>query len=431
MSKRLLLEGSDLETLLLRVRAEMGPQARVIKAERVRTGGVGGFFAKERFELTVEMPEMAAGAGIVDTDAPVRTAPLMTPASRGPVAPATPAGMSGIEALLDAADAGDGPVLDAPVLDGPALDETLPVSTERDSFASILDSVRQLAYETSAGAPLGDPAPRAKTGATAPPVSPTRPAEPAPTVPDVEIVPPPAPGPQVLGKTVRPAEFVAVRTTGASFGELVDLGVPRQVLEQLPPGQGRYTLSEVLSHVPRAPQLVRGPASVVVVAGVGEPVIAAAAAIARRLGLPDSEIALAGRFTPRTGYGPWVLTGMSARRLRAATVETENVLVVALGVGVDASDWSVAAGLVEAFDPDQVWAVVEADRTVRDARRWMAALADRHPVDAVAACNVASTTAPAAVLELGVPVGMIDSVPASAVVWAAALSEHLTDPQWD
>jgi hypothetical protein len=35
------------------------------------------------------------------------------------------------------------------------------------------------------------------------------------------------------------------------------------------------------------------------------------------------------------------------------------------------------------------------------------------------------------VLELGVPVGMIDAVPASAVVWAAALSEHLTDPQWD
>jgi hypothetical protein len=316
--------------------------------------------------------------------------------------------MAGIDALLDAADAGDGPVPD----------EAIPVSTERDSFASILDSVRQLAYETSAGAPVRDPSPE--------PVEP----RPAAAAPEPEIVTP-TPEPVVIGKSVRPAEFVAVRTTGASFGELVDLGVPRRILEQLPPGQGRYTLSQVLSHVPRAPHLVREPASVVVVAGVGEPVIDTASAIARRLGLTDSDIGLAGRFTPRSGYGPWVLTGMSARRLRAATVETENTLVVALGVGVDASDWSVAAGLVEAFDPDQVWAVVEADRSIRDARRWMGALGDRRPLDAVAACNVTSTTAPAAVLELGVPVGMIDAVPASAVVWAAALSEHLADPQWD
>ncbi|PFG32252.1 hypothetical protein [Sanguibacter antarcticus] len=416
MPKRLLLEGNDLETLLLRVRAEMGPQAKVVKAERVRTGGVGGFFAKERFELTVEMPDPVVELSVLDTDPPVvRSQPLVTPASRGPVAPP---GLSGIDALLDAADSGDGPVLE----------EDIPVSTERDTFANVLDSVRQLAYETSAGAPLRDPD---RARATAPPTSG------AGSTPDTAArapeatAPVPTPVAEVLGKTVRPAEFVAVRTTGATFGELVDLGVPRGVLEQLPPGQGRYTLSQVLSLVPKAPTLLREPASVVIVAGVGEPVIDTASTIARRLGLTDSQISLAGRFTPRSGYGPWVLTGMSARRLRAATVETENTLVVALGVGVDASDWSVAAGLVDAFDPDQVWAVVEADRSVRDARRWMGALGEHRPLDAIAACNVTSTTAPAAVLELGVPVGMIDAVPASAVVWAAALSEHLADPQWD
>ena len=57
MSRRLLLEGSDLEALMIRVRAELGPRARVVKAERVRSGGVGGFFAKERFELTVDVPD--------------------------------------------------------------------------------------------------------------------------------------------------------------------------------------------------------------------------------------------------------------------------------------------------------------------------------------------------------------------------------------
>src|SRR5690606_30591013 len=117
-------------------------------------------------------------------------------------------------------------------------------------------------------------------------------------------------------------------------------------------------------HVPRAPRLVREPASVVVVAGQGEGVVETALALARRLGLPDSGVALAGRLPPLHGYGPWVLTGISARRLRAATVESESPLVVALGVGADASDWSVATGLVEAFDPDQLWADVEADRSV-------------------------------------------------------------------
>ncbi|HEY8721172.1 hypothetical protein, partial [Pengzhenrongella sp.] len=60
MSTRLLLDGESLAGLMLRVRTEMGPNAVVVKAERVRSGGVAGFFAKEHFELTVEVPEPRA-----------------------------------------------------------------------------------------------------------------------------------------------------------------------------------------------------------------------------------------------------------------------------------------------------------------------------------------------------------------------------------
>ena len=490
MSKRLLLEGTDLEALIVRVHGEIGPTAKVVKAERVRTGGVAGFFAKERFELTVEVPDEVAYV----------PGPLVTPGSRGPAGsagggsagggsvgtvPGSAARWSGgddaarraevdagtaevqpvgIDALLAAADAADRH--GAPRGES-ADDEIAPVSTEQDTFASILDSVRQLASETrqadeaaaaaaasaSAGPATGLGAAAAASGGTAAagaaafgaaatggPVS----AAPTPPVapplgqtsarrsnPWARKTAPSGPTPVVLDKEVRPAEFVVVRTTGASIPELLQVGVPRRLLSELPAGQGTYPLSQVLSRVPRAPAVVREPASVVVVAGQGEQVVEAARLIARRIGVPDSGIALAGRLDPQTGYGPWVITGMSARRLRAATVESEAPLVVALGVGADASDWTIASSLVASFDPDQVWAVVEADRSLADARRWMTAVGQHRPFDALAARNVSSTSQPAAILELGVPVGLLDGFAASALVWAALLDEHLDDPTWD
>src|SRR3954463_15561681 len=62
-STHLRLEGPDLPSLLDQVRAEYGPGARVVHAERIRRGGVGGFFARERYHLEVEVHEAAAGGG--------------------------------------------------------------------------------------------------------------------------------------------------------------------------------------------------------------------------------------------------------------------------------------------------------------------------------------------------------------------------------
>ena len=62
-STHLRLEGPDLPSLLDQVRAEYGPGARVVHAERIRRGGVGGFFARERYHLEVEVHEVAAGGG--------------------------------------------------------------------------------------------------------------------------------------------------------------------------------------------------------------------------------------------------------------------------------------------------------------------------------------------------------------------------------
>ena len=50
-------DGATLEEALARVTAEVGHDARITQAEKIRTGGVAGFFARERFEVTVELDD--------------------------------------------------------------------------------------------------------------------------------------------------------------------------------------------------------------------------------------------------------------------------------------------------------------------------------------------------------------------------------------
>lgn len=99
--KRLLLEGPAIEPLLEKVWAEHGPDVTIVKAERVRVGGVAGFFAREQFEVTVEVPDTA----VATTPAPSRPAAQLParPAARSAAPPAP----TGIEALLAAAERED------------------------------------------------------------------------------------------------------------------------------------------------------------------------------------------------------------------------------------------------------------------------------------------------------------------------------------
>lgn len=57
MPTQLQLEGPDLESLLARVKSELDPTARIVRAEKVRSGGIAGFFARQRFEISVEIED--------------------------------------------------------------------------------------------------------------------------------------------------------------------------------------------------------------------------------------------------------------------------------------------------------------------------------------------------------------------------------------
>lgn len=104
----MLLEGPDIRTLLAQVREEHGPDARIVHAERVRSGGVGGFFAKQRFEVTVEIDGAAAGTAstpdqLAEQFASSAGGDSFTPSARPTPRPAVTASADRIEPIDAAA----------------------------------------------------------------------------------------------------------------------------------------------------------------------------------------------------------------------------------------------------------------------------------------------------------------------------------------
>jgi len=58
-----LYEGPSIEALIEQVRADVGKDARIVRAQKVRKGGILGFFAREVYELIVEVPGGRRGTG--------------------------------------------------------------------------------------------------------------------------------------------------------------------------------------------------------------------------------------------------------------------------------------------------------------------------------------------------------------------------------
>lgn len=105
------LDVATLEGLTARVRAQHGPSARIVSADKVRVGGYRGFFAREHYAVTVELPDPPQ-RGVYDSfDLPTRM---------------------GIAALLEDADQAETQIH--------AAGSRRPlVSTESESFAALMD----------------------------------------------------------------------------------------------------------------------------------------------------------------------------------------------------------------------------------------------------------------------------------------------------
>lgn len=117
MPTRVLLEGPAIEPLLAQVREEYGSGVRIISADKVRSGGFGGFFAKQHYELSVEVPDATEDRKTMPqrrtpaaAPAPQRTVPAKT------VPPARDEPAQTLEQLLERAEAKDRIVPDEPPL---------------------------------------------------------------------------------------------------------------------------------------------------------------------------------------------------------------------------------------------------------------------------------------------------------------------------
>ncbi|HUX69309.1 MAG TPA: hypothetical protein VMV41_02240, partial [Cellulomonadaceae bacterium] len=223
---------------------------------------------------------------------------------------------------------------------------------------------------------------------------------------------------------------VVLRPPGAGRADLLALGVPARLLGGA--ASGPVPLSDLLRDVPNPPLLARVPGSLIAVVGDTATVMSTARQMATRLGLQETDVVLAGDLEAIPGFGRRVQTAAAARRFRDRASADDGVLVVAIGVGSEPADVDRGAEVLEALAPDQVWAVVDARSKPRDCVRWLADVGRGRRVDALAVASVFATEQPGTVLDLGVPVGWVDGLPATRVTWAAVLSRRLgDDARWD
>lgn len=412
MPTRLLLEGSDLAELMSQVRVEFGPTARIVRAERVRSGGLAGFFARERYELTIDVP-----------DAPATAAPTLRErraAMAGQPAARPAPGLTGMDALLAAADAADGGMTQA--VERP---EDVPprVSTGEAAFADLLDQMRALS-----GLPPEDRVVEIPEQRTAEPETPTdagdpaarvfAPIAPAPIVPEPIAPALPAPEPPVV-----PVEQPATSRPGqVTRAHLADLGVPEHLLTIV--GDGPVQLSRLLAAVPTAPPLPHEPGSVLVVVGLPEDALRVAELLVLRHTSSGAVVRAGDVEAPAARR---LASPAAAARWRSQLDPHAEFTVVAVGVAPGRSRESAAAELIAALAPTQLWAVADARSKPRDCTRWLAAVGAQRGVDALAVTGLFDTSEPGTVLGLPVPVAWIDGVPASRMAWAAALGEHLPE----
>jgi hypothetical protein len=350
---RFRLEGASLKELNEQILREHGPSARIVSAERIILGGIGGFLAKSHFEAVIEVPPRAASDGAQDGAAVGEIVDDAPPAKRRGRRAATPSAIpldnprAGLLALLAEAEGTEARI------HGIVEPE---ISTESDDFARILDGLT-----LGGGSTVGQ---RSRAA--------------------IEAVPPAGPpvGRRSMLSGAEPA--VAPGAAGAAAGNAVP--APALVGADLPP-----------AFVP-----LRGAGDLIVVVGLEHDALEAATWIAgatsmvRRLTPADRE--RSGAEHPAGTAGR-----VDALRARADGVAAECAVVLVVA-------WSGGAGLeshlqaIAASSPDQIWVAVDAGRKPEDTARWVRAVASVGSVDAVAALGMDTTATPSSVSELGLPV---------------------------
>jgi hypothetical protein len=419
------LDGPDLEELLLRARQEYGSDVRIVKADKVRTGGVGGFFTREQYELSIEVDEPYSGSDVSAASASKvsphevkdeRPASLLDlaeaisdresqarPQTQAPRAAERAADPRGMSALVDAFTPG--------VPAGPAL------STDGASFANILAGLTASVAGPASSEKIAERSKKQPTAEREPVVR--------PTIPTPET-------PKRSQPTRRRAESRPARrpradvATRVSLRDLRDLGLPAALLPTHDDGDVFGALVNALRRLPVAPQLPTDAGDVIAVVGEGEGAWDAAAQVVSVLGLEERALVyLTGGAAPTkipTARRITSLDQIPSRLDRWRRRTTPTVAVVDAPMNVKAASWNRKA--VTALKPDAVWAVASATRKAADVARWIDRIGR---TDGLVITDVDASSDPASVLELGVPVAWLDGRPATPGAWAGLIVDRLVE----
>lgn len=447
MSNQLRFEGSELEALLTQVRTEIGDDARIVAANRVRKGGVGGFFAKEVYEVVVETDAPTGGSD----DRRVR------PAARLGRKRAQDTGIdtldrtpSSVLDLVDAVDAAEQMASDTshtPLIDLPGLEQQdqPTLSTQGEDFAAMLQrlthdgeatttevarttTVSQLparttrvprVWEAAASGTEVDIAP----GATVAPHGHRLGDD------EIEVIDVPATA-LPRAPRVRPHREPIVEPIAASdFLErpeavLASLGVPPRMIPRGRSGSAlRGALVDALADLPEVEALPRARGVAVAVVGIGARPVALARILAAEHGVdPDTVVVARSDVHPDIPEWLQIHDGASAQERRRSWRRREELSFVAVSLPSLASGTEWANDLLDGLEPTQTWAVAHAGWKPDDVAAWSRRLGG---FDALALERADDTISPAAMLATGIPVARIDSEPMSAASWADLLCDRI------
>ncbi len=385
-SSTLYREGDDLDALLAELSAEYAGRVRVVTVDEGRIGGVGGFFARRR-----------VGVHFTVDEAPAASVPAADPLAE----------------LIDRAEAAEaaGRSTEAPTVGSNA------------EFAAML---LELAAAKAAGRPDTEPdtgpppagRPAAPRPAPRPAPKAARPVE----LPDFGA--PVAPVP-VLEVEARPAAtYDASDAALVLRRRLADIGVPMHLLP-VTASDPVAAVRTIVAALPGTPWPPAGRGTILAIAGPAAQALATAERIAPELQVPAERVWCAGVPADAIPGALHISDAWDAATAARATRERLDRTVIAV-VATDAdpgrSRNRQPARILAALGADAVWAVVDATRKTSDTRRRLAELG---PITAAVVVGAAETDSPGTVLELGVPVALLDGEPASPPRWTAALLDAL------
>jgi hypothetical protein len=243
------------------------------------------------------------------------------------------------------------------------------------------------------------------------------------SAPAIESAPRIEPDPIVISS---PIAVTDVRDTAPLYDRLRAVGLAADLADGVDPASTDVygELLSVFGDLPLAPALPRRAGDVLVVVGDLTAGLAVGRQLAKKMRIDAGALLLAAASTAGTGIpaaqrvtGPADALRRSRRMHRA---DTPHIVVIDTSFDAESAEW--ARDVADAFGATAVWAVVDATRKSADVTDHLRQLGS---VDALVIQHASSTRDPASVLELGVPVAVIDGRSSTPRAWAELVCERL------